>query len=139
MYRLLQTPAELKTVYPLMRQLRETLAESDFIERTQAAQIESQYELIGYFEGSECQALIGYRILTDLVHGRHLYVDDLVVDQRIRSKGVGATLLIKVKEIAREKKCKKLRLCTGTENQRGKNFYERNGWKFRAVVFKTEA
>jgi GNAT superfamily N-acetyltransferase len=138
MYRRLQTEAELKSVYPLMRQLREALSESDFISRIQAAQKESQYELLGFFEGPHCQALIGYRILTDLVHGRHLYIDDLVVDQIARSKGLGANLLKKIKEIGREKNCQRLRLCTGVENERGKNFYERNGWKFRAVVYKSE-
>ncbi len=120
-----------------MRQLRETLSENDFLERTLAAQTESRYELLGFFENNRCQALMGYRILTDLVHGRHLYVDDLVVDQSIRSKGLGAKLLAKAKEIAREQNCQRLRLCTGAENQRGKQFYERNGWNFRAVVYKT--
>jgi len=36
---------------------------------------------------------MGYRLLHDFVHGRHLYIDDLVVTSRLRSSGLGAELL----------------------------------------------
>ena len=31
--------------------------------------------------------------------------------------------------------CKSLRLCTGIENERGVNFYERSGWTKRAFAY----
>ncbi len=135
----LKSADELKSVFPLMKQLREHLDESQFVSLIQSAMQESKYELLGFYENGHLQGLMGYRILTDLVHGRHVYIDDLVVDEKIRSKGLGAVMLSKAKEIARQQNCKRLRLCTGAENDRGKNFYERNGWKLRAVVYKSEA
>lgn len=79
---------------------------------------------------------MGYRVLCDFVHGRHLYIDDLVTDENIRSKGYGATLLKEAEKIAQENGCTNLRLCTGIDNDRGKTFYEKNNWNLRAVVYK---
>lgn len=138
MFQALQSTEELKSVFPLMKQLREHLNEEQFVSLIQSAMAESRYQLLGFFENGKCQGLMGFRILTDLVHGRHLYIDDLVVDQNLRSKGLGAKLLSKAKDIAKAENCKRLRLCTGADNDRGKNFYERNGWKLRAVVYKSE-
>lgn len=138
MFKPLNTSEELRSVFPLMQQLRPHLNESEFVDLIRTAMRESRYQLLGFFEQNQCQGLMGYRILTDLVHGRHLYIDDLVVDENIRSKGLGAKLLAQAKEIARSENCKRLRLCTGADNDRGKNFYDRNGWKLRAVVYKSE-
>lgn len=141
MIKTMQSAEDLKAAFPLMKQLREHLNETQFVDLVQSAMRDSRYQLLAFFpdNGSgPCQGLMGYRILTDLVHGRHLYIDDLVVDEKSRSHGLGAKILAKAKEIARAENCKRLRLCTGADNDRGKNFYERNGWKLRAVVYKTE-
>lgn len=141
MIKVLQSTEDLKAVFPLMKQLREHLSESQFVDLVQSAMRDSRYQLLAFFSddgAGPCLGLMGYRILTDLVHGRHLYIDDLVVDEKTRSHGLGGKMLAKAKEIARAENCKRLRLCTGAENNRGKNFYERNGWKMRAVVYKTE-
>jgi ABC-type dipeptide/oligopeptide/nickel transport system permease subunit len=109
------------------------LREMEFIE---AAQASNGYTLVGMFEGKTCLALIGFRYLIDLAHGKHLYVDDLVVTQSCRSKGFGATLLRYAEEEARRENCRGLRLCTGVGNEKAKRFYEQNGWHKRSVAYK---
>lgn len=79
---------------------------------------------------------MGYRIITDFVHGRHLYIDDLVTSEEVRSQGHGATLLKYAEAMAKQKGCSNLRLCTGIDNEGGKRFYEKNSWNLRAVVYK---
>ena len=76
------------------------------------------------------------RILTDFVHGRHLYVDDLVISSAHRSKGFGANLLKFAEDEAARLRCRSLRLCTGTENHGAKRFYERESWSLKSVVYK---
>jgi len=39
------------------------------------------------------QALAGFRIQENLVHGRHLYVDDLVTDEQERLYGLGERMM----------------------------------------------
>lgn len=136
-FRLIETSDQAQKVYPVMRELRENLAPEDFLELLEAAQTESGYRLIGAFDGETCLGLMGYRILTDFVHGRHLYIDDLVTTTEARSQGLGSSFLERAKHIAKNENCQRLRLCTGVANDRGRSFYEKNGWALRAVVYKT--
>jgi ribosomal protein S18 acetylase RimI-like enzyme len=123
-------------IYQLLKELREDLNYDEFLLRYQMAKEANGYEFIYLEENNEIVALLGYRILVDFLHGRHLYIDDLVTQETHRSKGLGAKLLKMSEEIAREKKCNIIRLCTGIANEQGKNFYEKNRMSLRAVVYK---
>lgn len=50
-------------------------------------------ETISLDADGRCEALMGYRVLYDYVHGKHLYIDDLVVNETSRSQGYGASML----------------------------------------------
>lgn len=129
---------ELELIFPVIRELRPHLDYAEFRKRLEGAQ-KGGYRLIGVPSENGFQAAMGYRIIEDFVHGRHLYVDDLIVTEEARSTGLGAQLLQLAEQLAREEKCEGLRLCTGIENERGKKFYEREGWTLRAVAYKKKA
>lgn len=122
--------------FPVMKELRTHIDMDMFTSVIEAAHSEGGYRLVAIERGDQILALMGYRILTDFVHGRHLYVDDLVTTKDHRSAGHGARLLKYAEARARELDCVGLRLCTGIENEAGKRFYEREGWALRAVAFK---
>ncbi len=134
------TEHEFAEAFPVLRELRENLRLTEFVSIYREARRADGYTLLGVYEGvagaQKCVALMGYRILADFVHGRHLYVDDLVVTTRLRSSGLGAELLKRAEKIAAESDCRGLRLCTGVQNERGIKFYEREGWTARALAFK---
>ena len=127
---------DLEKYFPLMNILRPHLNLEKFLELYKAAHAADSYEIVAAIENDEIVALMGYRVLHDFVHGRHLYIDDLISSPDNRSKGVGAKLLAHVDEIAKDLGCSNLRLCTGIDNNLAKKFYEREGWQFRSVVFK---
>ena len=122
--------------YNLLKQLRPHLTLEEFEKTYSEAKTTNQYQLVGIEEGHELIALMGFRFLNDFVHGRHLYIDDLVSSEMHRSKGYGAILLNYAEKVATENDCSNLRLCTGIENERGKTFYSKHGWNLRAVVYK---
>lgn len=128
--------SELASVFELMRELRPHLTEKTFLETYHAAQKADGYVMYGFYHGSECVGLMGLRYLHDYVHGFHLYIDDLVTSEKVRSKGIGAELLKFAEGLAQENKCSGLRLCTGVDNKDGMRFYEREGWASRAVAYK---
>ena len=130
------TPAILEAIYPVMRELRPKLTFSDYMSLVAAAKAHNGYELIAMFDGTQCVAAMGFRILYDFVHGKHLYIDDLVVTASCRSKGTGAELLKYAERVARVKNCQGLRLCTGVDSKDAQRFYERNLWKARAIAYK---
>lgn len=132
----LTSASELEIGFGLLHQLRAELDWKTFLHHYGAARAQSAYELRGWFDGETCVAVMGYRVLTDFVHGPHLYIDDLVVDESRRSSGLGAKLLTWAEAEAADRKLSGLRLCTGVGNERGIRFYEKHGWAARAVAFK---
>lgn len=122
--------------FELLKQLRPHLTFETFSELINEAKKTGTYELIALEENNNLVALMGYRVICDFVHGRHLYIDDLVTSEKVRSKGYGAILLRHAEGIAKEKGCSNLRLSTGIDNERGKKFYEKNDWNLRSVVYK---
>lgn len=130
------TASDLERVFPVLRELRSNLTFDQYCATFREAREHENFRLLGMFDGATCVGVMGYRILHDFVHGRHLYVDDLVVTAARRGQGLGSELLREAEKIAKTQNCSLLRLCTGIENERGKEFYEAEGWTLRAVAFK---
>lgn len=113
--------------FPLMWQLRPHLASgTEFFQRFQR-QVNDGYRLVALFDRSEPVALVGYRVQENLVHGRYLYVDDLVTESSRRSAGHGEQLMAYLRDQARALGCCKLVLDTPLSNSLGHRFYFRCG------------
>ncbi len=132
---LVKTRQDLERCLRVMQELRPHLSREKYFEIYQDAHQSNNYEIVAFEEAGQISALMGYRILSDFVRGRHVYVDDLVTTQLARSRGIGAKLLNYAEGIARDLNCDCLRLCTGLENSRGIQFYERNGWTKRSFAY----
>lgn len=65
-------------------------------------------------------------VLTDI---RTLYIDDLCVDEKIRSKGVGSFIYENVVKFAKENGCYNITLNVWECNPTAKRFYEKCGLK----------
>src|SRR5437660_1493599 len=81
-----------------MCQLRPALAERGFTLRCPETHTRDGYTLYGLsmvirVSGDTCVGKLGIRQLVDLLHGPHLYIDDLVVAEGARANGLGAALL----------------------------------------------
>ena len=123
--------------YPLMRQLRPHIASADeFVERCRRQRAQG-YRLLALWSARECRALAGFRVTESLVHGRFLYVDDLVVDAGERGCGYGAVLMDRLKQEGRSLGCAKLVLDTGLDNALAHRFYFRQGLLAMALRFNT--
>lgn len=125
-----------QAAFTLLVDLRPHLDFATFVERCRAAQMADAYTLYGAYQDGELVGVMGLRTLVDLLHGRHLYIDDLVVAPAVRSQGVGRQLLEFAERLAAEAGGVGLRLCTGIDHEPAKRFYVREGWSARAVAFK---
>lgn len=127
--------SDLGVCYPLMRQLRPNLASvEDFAERWRR-QSEGGYRLFALWAETAPHALAGFRILESFIHGRFLYVDDLVTDDGQRGRGYGASLMDRLKIEGLRLGCAKLVLDTGLDNVLGHRFYYRQGLLAMALRF----
>jgi GNAT superfamily N-acetyltransferase len=127
--------AEIGACYELMRQLRPHLkSQEEFIARWRRQSADG-YRPVALWDEGKPVALAGYRITENLVHGKFLYVDDLISDQSARSRGLGAQLLDKLKAEGRARGCNKLVLDTGLDNFLAHRFYFRQGLLAQALRF----
>lgn len=117
-----------RAVYPLVAQLRPHLTDVDTFLARWVRQTEAGYQIVALYASEERPAaLAGYRVQENLVHGRFLYVDDLVTDGKVRSKGYGDHLMRYLKEHAHRLGCSKLIVDTPLSNALGHRFYFRCG------------
>lgn len=126
---------DVRALFGLMTQLRPQLSGAGaFVDywRRQAA---SGYRLVGVYEGATARALAGYRLQENLVHGRFLYVEDLVTDAGARGRGHGERLMAWLREQARMCGCARLVLDTGLDNVLAHRFYYRCGLLAGALRF----
>jgi len=63
------------------------------------------------------------------------WIPDLVVSEAARSRGVGAALLARAEELARDRGCFTIQLESANWRTRAHAFYLREGWTDAAKVF----
>ena len=77
-----------------------------------------------------------YRVGENTFEGLHLYVDDLVTDENLRSRGVGRALMEHLQGLARAADCEAFTLDSGTQRQQAHNFYFREGMVVSSFHFR---
>ena len=114
-----ETPAEVVT-----ERLRAVLADHP------------HYHLFGAFADDKLVGVAGAWIATKIWCGRYLEIDNLVVDPKQRSSGIGSLLMGHLEKLAHERDCKILVLDSYTSNQASHRLYHRLGfeiWGFHFV------
>ncbi|MFJ2449341.1 GNAT family N-acetyltransferase [Pseudomonas sp. NPDC087626] len=131
----LDDPQALAASFALMGVLRPHLNDQDRYVAQLVRQAEQGYRLLAAQEGERLVGLAGYRELENLLYGRFIYVDDLVVSPQLQRSGVGAQLLNAVRERAVQRDCDHLVLDTGLHMPLAQRFYFRQGLLARGMHF----
>ena len=126
--------SRLDEIYPVVRELRDHITLQEFRERYTEGH-PGGYRLVALFDEDECRAVAGYRVMTNLVRGRVLYVDDLVTVGAYRSRGYGKRLNDHLTQIARDAGCDHVALDSGTQRTRAHRFYLREGYEITSFHF----
>jgi GNAT superfamily N-acetyltransferase len=124
----------LSAVYPVMRELRDELSEEDFHLRYREGHPDG-YRVIGLFDEGQCRACAGYRLFTNFVSGKHMYIDDLVTAERWRSHGYGRLLNEYLVERARDEGCSSVQLDSATHRLKAHRFYFRERYVITSFHF----
>lgn len=131
----IDTDEALRACLPLMRELRPHLSDADdFVARITRMRGEG-YRLLAAVDAGQVVALAGYRYQENLIYGRFMYVDDLVVNSARRGGRWGARLLQALDGMARDAGCAKFVLDTGLSNALAQRFYFRQGLLTSAIRF----
>ncbi|MDO6558535.1 GNAT family N-acetyltransferase [Paraglaciecola chathamensis] len=124
---LVDTKAQIALCHPLMQQLRPGLTEAQFVEQVMRQQHQGYQLLKGECAG-KTRGLAGFWVASKLAWGKHLYVDDLVTDENVRSNGVGAEMLNWLEHYAKDMHCAQIHLDSGVQRFLAHKFYLRAGF-----------
>jgi GNAT superfamily N-acetyltransferase len=126
---------ELRAVWPLVSQLRPHLDENGFVAQMHRQIAEGCRATVLYDEQDVPRAFACWRVMEMLAVGLHVYVDDLITDQAVRSRGYGKTMLDWLKAEAKRLGCARLQLDSGTHRQDAHAFYLRERLRIEAFHF----
>ena len=86
-------------------------------------------------DGEKLITYAGVAIQTNLYHKRHLYVFDLVTDEKYRDKKYGAMMLEYLNDFAKMGMCENIVLSSGIQREDAHRFYEKSGFAKKSFVF----
>jgi GNAT superfamily N-acetyltransferase len=120
----------------VLRQLRTAIAPADFLPTIRRMMGEGYRLAALRDESGVVRAVAGFRCFEMLYACRIVYVDDLVTDERERSKGRGRAMLDWLKAEARALGCAQLHLDSGVQRELAHRFYFREGMGANCLHFR---
>lgn len=131
---LLKSIQELEEVAPIMVQLRPQYTTKSLIEQIQKQQKQG-YQIAYVKSGVDILCVAGFVVGEKLAWGKHIYIDDLVTDERYRSTGAGKLLINWFRSYCAELGCKQLHLDSGVQRFAAHRFYLREGFNIASHHF----
>jgi GNAT superfamily N-acetyltransferase len=125
---------ELLTAYEVVSQLRTTLTYDEFEDLIYEMR-SREYKMFGIMDGEKLITYAGVAIQTNLYHKRHLYIFDLVTDEKYRDKKYGAMMLEYLNDFAKMGMCENIVLSSGFQREDAHRFYEKSGFAKKSFVF----
>jgi GNAT superfamily N-acetyltransferase len=117
---------QIAACFPVMHELRPHLKDADELVVRVKRQQKEGYVLAYAADGNGVPAAcMGFRRQERLVHGKVIYVDDLVTSATGRSRGYGKALLDWLEDLAKDEGFKAIDLDSGTQRVEAHRFYLR--------------
>lgn len=123
----ISTDEQILATREVMRQLRPNVPLDDYLQTVARMMKSDGYRLAALYDEETVRAVAGYRVMEMLYCGKILYVDDLITDDRFRSKGYGKALMDWLKTEASAHGCRQLHLDSGVQREQAHRFYFREG------------
>jgi GNAT superfamily N-acetyltransferase len=133
-----ESDEQIAATFDVMRQLRPHLVREEYVPQIRALMSSDGFRLAFLTDEGEVRAVAGYRSMNMLYCGRLLYVDDLVADERVRSRGYGARLLGWLKDEGRRQGCVELQLISRVTREQAHRFYFREGLGIECFHFRIQ-
>lgn len=121
-----KTDEQIAACFPVMHELRPHLKDAAELVTRVKRQHKEGYVLVYAADGNGVPAAcMGFRRQERLVHGKVIYVDDLVTSATGRSRGYGKALLDWLEDLAKAEDFKAIDLDSGTQRVDAHRFYLR--------------
>jgi GNAT superfamily N-acetyltransferase len=129
------TDDQIAATFDVMVQLRPHLKRESYVARIKQL-IADGFMLVALADDGVVRAVAGYRVMDMLHCGRFLNIDDLISDERTRSRGYGQALIGWLKAEARRHECTEIQLISHVRREHAHRFYFREGFGVDAFHFR---
>jgi GNAT superfamily N-acetyltransferase len=125
---------EMLVHFELIKQLTATLTLPQY-ESLLKEMVPYNYYQVAVYENDTCVAVSGYWLCTKLYSGKYMEIDNFVVTDSHRSKGIGKMLVDWLTEEAKTNNCETVMLDAYVENFKAHHFYYREGFIARGFHY----
>ena len=125
---------ELLMAYEVVSQLRTDLSYNEFEDLIYEMR-SMEYKMFGVMDAEKLINYAGVAVQTNLYYRRHLFIFDLVTDEKFRASGYGVMMLEYLHDYAKMSMCKNIVLSSGFQREDAHRFYEKNGFIKKSFVF----
>jgi GNAT superfamily N-acetyltransferase len=133
-----ETDSQITGTFEVMRQLRPHLDLDMYVMRVRGLMATDRFQLAYLVESDLVRVVAGFRFMEMLYCGKILSIDDLIVDERVRSRGYGARMLDWLKEKGRQERCDEMQLISRVVREHAHRFYFRHGMGIDCFHFHLE-
>ncbi|NBO19308.1 MAG: GNAT family N-acetyltransferase [Proteobacteria bacterium] len=123
----LTTARHWQQAYPLLCQQNKDLSHADYLAML-ADMRQAGYRCVGAFAGVQLVGVMGFWVGTRFWCRKYIDLDNVVVDEKQRSRGIGKKLLDWVEAEGRRQGCRMAVLDSYTTAHRAHRFYYREGY-----------
>ena len=131
---ILTQKSEMLPHYDLIRQLSPAVTEERYHYVLDDMLVHG-YRMVAVFEAADCVGISGIWVATKIYSGRYLEMDNVVVADTHRSRGIGKLLTDFIEKLALAEDCETIMLDAYLENEKAHAFYEREGFTSRGYHF----
>ena len=133
-YQIITQKSEMLPHWALIQQLNPAVTEA-MLEELLDDMIAHGYRMVLVLDGAVCAGLSGIWTGTKIYSGKYLEMDNVVIDEQYRSKGVGTALTRYITDLALAEGCKTMMLDAYIVNEPAHRFYEREGFQRKGYHF----
>ena len=94
-----------------------------------------EYKMFGIIENEKIITYAGASVCTNLYHKRHLYIYDLVTDEKYRGQKYGKGMMDYLVDYAKYTMCENIVLSSGFAKGNAHRFYEDLGFDKKSYLF----
>ena len=125
--KLADSESDFQSIAVVMQQLR-TQFPVGFIKKQIIEQMKTGYQIAYIEKEGKVLCVAGFVFGQKLAWGKHIYVDDLVTNENIRSESAGSAMVKWLKIHAKQSGCQQIHLDAGVQRYMTHKFYLREGF-----------
>jgi GNAT superfamily N-acetyltransferase len=133
-----ETDEQIAATFDVVQQLRPHLERANYVPTIRGLMASDGLKVLALLDKGDVRAVAVYRVMNMLYCGSLIYIDDLVVDDRVRSHGYGARLISRLKDEGRALGCSEVQLISRVTREHAHRFYFREGFGIECFHFRAK-